>query len=129
MHAADLQSITFDPNAFYQNLANVIHFDPNVSARQSDYIEFVVFAGGEELQTYMAVNGPSNSLVQEKPLYTNINNGLGVFSARYQKIKSNLTLTPQTVDTLAKGHLSCQLQFLDRNESIINNLDLPPGCQ
>jgi hypothetical protein len=100
-----------------------------VSARESDYLEFIVYAGGEALQTFMAVNSPSNSLVQERPLYTNINNGLGVFSCRYQKVKTNLTITPQTEDTLSKGQYSCHLQFLDRNATITNILDLPPGCQ
>ena len=121
--------ISFDPNAFYKYLATVLSNDPNVSARESDYLEFIVYAGGEALQTFMAVNSPSNSLVQERPLYTNINNGLGVFSCRYQKVKTNLTITPQTEDTLSKGQYSCHLQFLDRNATITNILDLPPGCQ
>lgn len=123
------QETSFDPNAFYKNLVTVIPANPNVVARQSDYLEVAVFGGGEELQTYMAVNGPSTSLVQEKPVYTNINNGLGLFASRYQKIKTNLTLTPQTVDTLSMGQFSCQLLFLNRNQFITNIADLPPGCQ
>lgn len=124
-----LQSIDFEPNAFYKYLATVIPYDANVSARESDYIEFIVYAGGEELNTYMEVNAPSTSLVQEKPVYTNINDGLGLFSARYQKLSNHQTLTFATEDTLAKGQFSCGLQFLDRNGSILNSSDLPPGCQ
>jgi hypothetical protein len=128
-NATSPQSIDFDPNSFYQYLDNILDYDPNVSARESDYLEFVVYAGGVELNTYMEVNAPSTSLVQEKPIYTNINGGLGLFSARYQKFTNHLTLTLATEDTLAKGRYSCHLQFLDRNQTIITPTDLPPGCQ
>jgi hypothetical protein len=128
-NAASLQSIDFEPNSFYQFLNTVLVNDPNVSARESDYFEYVIYAGGEELSTYMDVNGPSSSLAQEKPIYTNINGGLGLFSSRYQKYSNRMTLTLQTEDTLAKGQFSCHLQFLDRNATILNNADLPPGCQ
>jgi hypothetical protein len=124
-----VQSIDFDPNAFYKFLANVIPYDPNVSARETNYIEFIIYAGGEELNTYMEVNAPSTSLVQEKPVYTNINGGLGLFSARHQKFTNHINLTASSEDTLAKGQYSCGLQFLDRNGSILNSNDLPPGCQ
>ncbi|CAN5918221.1 hypothetical protein BH11BAC7_BH11BAC7_15980 [soil metagenome] len=128
-NASSLQSIDFDPNGFYQYLANVLVNDPNVSAREADSIKFVVYAGGEALSTYMEVNAPSTSLAQEKPVYTNINGGLGVFSSRYEKLTNKMTFTFATRDTIAKGQFSCHLQFLDRNETILNNADLPPGCQ
>jgi hypothetical protein len=128
-NAANLQHVGVDPNSFYKYLSTVLTNDANVSARESDYIEFVVYAGGEELDTYMDVNAPSTSLVQEKPIYTNINNGLGLFSARTGKLTNHFTLTLSTEDTLAKGRYTCNLQFLDRNETILNTSDLPPGCQ
>ena len=36
----------------------------------------------------MQVYEPSTSIVQEKPEYTNIENGIGIFSARYWKPQS-----------------------------------------
>jgi hypothetical protein len=35
-----------------------------------------------ELNTYMQVSSPSTSVNQDKPSYTNIENGLGIFSSR-----------------------------------------------
>jgi hypothetical protein len=43
----------------------------------------------------MKVNGPSTSLVQDRPEFTNIENGIGLFSSRYLK-KRNLQLNPLT---------------------------------
>ena len=129
--ATNVQRIEFDPNDFYKYLRTVISNDPNVLARESDStsFQFVIYAGGEELNTYMEVNAPSTSLVQEKPLYTNINNGIGLFSSRFQRYSNRFILTNFTKDTLAKGQYSCNLQFLDHNQDIDNPLDLPPGCQ
>lgn len=41
-----------------------------------------IAAGGEELYNFIAVNGPSSSIVQNLPEYTNIKGGYGVFSSR-----------------------------------------------
>lgn len=39
-------------------------------------------AGGTELSTYIDVNEPSTSLIQERPEYTNVKGGIGIFSSR-----------------------------------------------
>ena len=36
----------------------------------------------------MEVNEPSSSIIQERPEYTNIVNGIGLFSCRYNKKRS-----------------------------------------
>lgn len=115
--------IKFDPDNFYRFLITCIAEDPNIVSRESDYIEFTVTAAGEELQTYMAVNSPSSSLVQERPFYTNIENGYGIFSSRFSKTKTNMTLANFTLDTLSQGHISCGLRFKDHNGTI------SAGCQ
>lgn len=118
----NVQSIEVDPNSFYRFLQTCIFDDANVTARYPDYVEITVYAGGEELDTYMNLNGPSTSLVQERPFYTNIQNGYGVFSSRVAKTKTNLTLTPLTMDTLSRGQYSCYMRFGDRNNVVW-------GCQ
>jgi hypothetical protein len=45
------------------------------------------------------LNEPSSSLVQERPEYTNIENGLGVFSASYEKISVH-RIHAQTINKL-----------------------------
>ncbi len=52
--------------------------------------ELYIFAGSEELYEYILNNQPLNSLV-ERPIYTNINNGVGIFGARRQGVKKDFS--------------------------------------
>ena len=45
------------------------------------YIEMTL--GTKDLKTYMSVNEPISSIVQQRPPFTNIRNGIGLFSSRY----------------------------------------------
>jgi len=66
-----------------------------VGHRLAGVVDYIVSAAGEEYDTYMKVNGPSNSLVQDRPEYTNIENGIGLLSSRYTKSRT-LQLNPIT---------------------------------
>ena len=46
-----------------------------------DCFEVVVTATGEELYNYMLIQN-SGSAIMDTPEYTNINNGVGIFSSR-----------------------------------------------
>jgi hypothetical protein len=48
-------------------------------------IELMFTAGTEDLYTYQQVTQPSQGIVQERPLFTNIDNGVGLFTCRYSK--------------------------------------------
>jgi hypothetical protein len=95
-------------------------------ARKAVNIHLIVVAGGEELNTFIEVNKPSNGLVQDKPIYTNIDNGYGIFSSRYYKQPFILTLTNPTpgkeLDSLACGRFTKKLKFLNASGVL-------PGCQ
>ena len=57
--------------------------------------------GTVELKTYIDVNKPFSGIVQERPTYKNINNGIGLFSSRftYDDIKG-IRLTNSTINYL-----------------------------
>jgi hypothetical protein len=48
--------------------------------------------GNEILADYLSVNTPSTGIVQEKPTYTNVENGLGLFAGRGTRILKDLAL-------------------------------------
>lgn len=94
-------------------------------SRKAVNVHLVVIAGGQELSTFIDVNKPSGGLVQDKPIYTNITNGYGVFSSRYYKAPFTLTLTNsipgKELDSLACGRFTKKLKFLNASGVL-------PGC-
>lgn len=77
---------TFFGDAFVNALSNKItNTDSNLVARRLQSIELLFTVGSEDLETYMDLNKPFEGIVQERPFFTNINNGIGLFSCRYNK--------------------------------------------
>jgi hypothetical protein len=78
----------YKDNNFFSTCENEIPYDDpategNIKVRYTQYVEFTVSSAAAEYNLFMQVYQPSTSIVQEKPTYTNIENGIGVFSARY----------------------------------------------
>ena len=78
---------------FYSSCLNLIPYtDPAVESqvdyRLSGLIDIVVSAAEEQYALYIKVNAPSTGIVQEKPQYTNVDNGLGLFSSRVKSQRS-----------------------------------------
>ncbi len=59
--------------------------EDDIVARLINRAEYTVVVSGDALNTYLDVNGPSSGIIQDRPEYTNINNGLGLFSSRFAK--------------------------------------------
>ncbi|MFW5705613.1 MAG: hypothetical protein ACOCX8_01300, partial [Bacteroidota bacterium] len=76
-----------------------------VGQRLAGPVDFIVAAGGIEYDTYMRVNGPSYSLVQDRPEYTNIVNGFGLMSSRYEIFRTK-RLSPLAEEELMALDLS-----------------------
>ena len=103
----------YSNDAFYTLLADpngsgVAYADPaeeaKVNERFTNSVDFIISVGGDELNTYMEVNEPSNSIIQDKPDYTNLTNGLGVFSSRFRKVREK-KIHPETIVEIQKLNL------------------------
>jgi hypothetical protein len=106
--------IAYSNDGFYTFIAHQIPYqdlalEANVKERYTNDIDFVIAVAAEDLNTYMEVNEPSNSIVQERPEYTNIINGIGIFSSRYKNIRTK-KIHPETIATI-KSDLP-QLKFV-----------------
>jgi len=66
---------------FYANLVNNIPYKENVF-RYDGPVDFIVSVADNTFNTYMEINKPSSSLVIDRPEYTNIENGYGLFASR-----------------------------------------------
>lgn len=93
--------INYLGESFYTRLASELGDDLNVR-RFAGNVDLYVSCGGDELNTYIDVNAPSNSIVQEIPEYSNIENGYGIFSGR-KTIKRSYPLSVQSELKLVEG--------------------------
>ena len=73
---------SYSADVFYTVLGNKIPVDPTVD-RTAYSMEYIFTIAAEDLNTYMEVTEPSYTIVQEKPPFTNITNGIGIFSSRH----------------------------------------------
>lgn len=76
-------------------------------------VDFIFSVGGDDLNTYIEVSRPSEGLVQDKPAFTNIANGLGIFSCRYKKEIIGKIFNENTIDSLSSGIHTKNLGFLN----------------
>jgi len=104
----------FSGDAFYQNLAANIDLPEAGMHRYSDSLYYIFDVADEDFTIYLDINAPSNSIVQERPSYSNITNGIGLFSSRYTKLRYFAGLTPTSLDTLIHGQYTRQLGFIER---------------
>lgn len=91
-------------DAFYRWVEEQVPYkDPQLEAqvrnRFTRDLEFIIYAAADELNTYMEVNEPSSSIIQEKPEYTNIENGYGLFSSRLRNSRPK-NIHPETIQEI-----------------------------
>jgi hypothetical protein len=92
------EDLPISGEAFFNFVQSSVHSNPDVQRTANDSLEIFLSAGTEDLETYIDVNKPSIGLIQEKPAFTNITNGTGIFSSRWSKTLRN----KMTAATLAK---------------------------
>lgn len=105
----------YNGSSFYNALATYVPYpdadqESKVVSRFTGVTDFIVEAGGIELNTYMEVNGPSNSIIQDRPQYTNINNGVGIFSSRTYAVKYK-TLNDETKFIIKEDYYYLKFEY------------------
>ncbi|OFY54223.1 MAG: hypothetical protein A2X22_08240 [Bacteroidetes bacterium GWF2_49_14] len=76
-------------------------------------LDFQILSGGVELKYYVESTAPSEGALMEKPVYSNVTNGIGLFSSMAEVNISNLFLSSVTLDSMAYGRYTRGLGFLD----------------
>jgi len=103
--------VSYPNDAFYTLLHAKIPVDPNVTRNADRKLQYFFVVAAEDLHTYIEVSQPSSSIVQEKPAYSNIDNGIGLFSARFVKVVDSIRLSQRTQDELKVNPLTKDLGF------------------
>ena len=75
--------------------------------------DIYVYAGGVELDNYINAGKASSGITSAEtlPIYSNVNNGLGIFSTRYTQSASNILAKQTMLDTLSAGPYTGNLGF------------------
>ncbi|MFM2284509.1 MAG: hypothetical protein RLZZ543_5 [Bacteroidota bacterium] len=108
-------SMNIENSTIYQTLNAYISPSTvdNPMIRIADSLQFQINVASDDLTTYLNVNQPSNTIAQERPQYTNITNGLGLFSSRVALIRT-LYLNDFTVDSLRGNPLTEDINWQPR---------------
>ena len=90
--------INLEGEKFFSFLQASAQLEVNSSdiSRAFQDIDLYLTAGTEDLNTYMQVNEPITGVVQQRPTFTNINNGIGLFTSRYSIIKEGIEIDYDT---------------------------------
>lgn len=84
--------------SFYEFLSRKVPSGSDVAKRTVRGMEILLTAGSSDLQTYILTNKPTSSLAQNKPVYSNVEGALGIFSARVtiKQYKPNYIPSPHS---------------------------------
>jgi len=85
--------------------------EDEVFKRFASNCDLEVTAIGDEFNTYIEANGPTTGVLMEKPNYSNITNGLGLLSCRYE-IHRLIALSAETILDLST---TTNLKFVKPN--------------
>lgn len=85
--------------------------DPSILNRRFKGLDFTIVAAGEDLNTYINVNQPVTGVVQERPEFTNIDNGIGLFSSRTSESVDFKWLDKFSFEELCEGQYTYSLNF------------------
>lgn len=82
-----------------------------VSGQNNPTFDFILSVANGELDTYMEVNSPVTGIIQERPAYTNIVNGLGIFASKATQGVYGFQPHEETIRELWSGPYTSTLNF------------------
>lgn len=108
---------------FYKWLGNKLQKPSENIHRLADKkaIDFVFTVGGDDLYTYMEIYKEDTGVLKEKPVFTNIVNGIGLFASRSEQTIAGKSLSEHSIDSLAYGIYTKTLRFADSQNDYYNN--------
>ena len=133
--SGQLLKITFDGRAFFSFLQNNLVADQrirriigsyDVQQQRTECFDIMLTMGNSDFKSYIEVNTPSTGVAQERPIYTNVSNGIGLFASRGTRNLVNLPLVafdnnnqPNSgnLSALVQSEYTAALNFCDPNGS------------
>ncbi len=103
--------ISFVGESFFQLVGQRTGDNPAATRRIFRGVDILWAVAGPDLYNYLQLNSPISGLVEERPIYTNVTNGLGLFSTRrFREIKGK-ALGANSAPELVQGQYTAGLNF------------------
>jgi hypothetical protein len=121
-------NLTFNAEPFFSFLGNNLVADTRIRREAGRYydgktraFELRMGLANEELKTWINVNNPVTGIIQERPSYTNVVGGLGLFASRASAYVLSIPLESgngtTNINGLQNGLYTADLNFCDPNPS------------
>ncbi len=104
-------SATIDGQRFFEDLAAAIPNDPSVERRIFLGIDFIISVANDEFHTFLTLTEPVSGIIEDRPAYSNIVNGYGIFGSRYVKQIIGKRLGSTSLNFLADSDLLANRRF------------------
>lgn len=106
----DRKSFSISQINLFSFLAANIPVTNNVK-RRAYKVDFMIYGASQDLASYILINAPSFGVVQKSTQYTNIRNGLGIFSSRNQSSIKGVPVSTQMWIEMANSPTLKNLKF------------------
>ncbi len=103
-------SADMDGEAFFRTVGLKVGNNPAVTQRIFRGVDIIWAVSGNDLHTYLQLNSPISSIVEDRPSFTNVTNGYGLFTTRRFR-ELNKSLDASTVPELVQGQYTGGLLF------------------
>lgn len=96
---------------FFQAVVDEVKPDPAVVRRVVSGFDISIVAGGGDLNTFLLLSDPVSGVVEDRPLYSNVEGGYGLVSARRTRWVRNKRIEGPTRERLMSGPETGHLLF------------------
>jgi len=112
------ESFEIDGTEFYRNLGQKLESDLSICRELND-VDLVIYVGGEDLLEYINREAANSGITGTQGFadYTNLTEGLGIISTRYNKRVEGIDFNLDVIDELLVNEFTSDLGFLDLNDS------------
>lgn len=124
VEGGESMQLELDSEQFYRLMSSRLAVDPYITRVLGTWDEvdqiarafdFVLTIANDELATYLDITSPVTGIIQERPSYTNVTGGLGLFASRGQQGVFGIGYTTDSVEELINGELTFGLNFCSAN--------------
>ena len=85
--------------SYFKTKRTTIFSDKEKNRKMRD-VNFTLFVGSKDYTNYVEINAPRASYLLDKPVYTNVTNGYGLFANRYSTSTKNFRFDVNTLKAL-----------------------------